>query len=577
MSHAGAVPSADALRQPLLQELPSPRGSGKLDPLCGKLHSPPSPTGGRRSVAELQQALDEYCHEYSSGGPGGGDGHPRQGERALRAHASDPMEYLPGSPGGPGGEWQACPKRASTPGRFRRRYIPPGDSPGSNEVLDFILDVAFDVQEHYDRLAQRDINSPVALVGAGAQKARRQSSDVATVLVILKSFVGGTLLVVPAEFMKAGVVSGCALFWAVGLLELWCMLKLLEAHQVRGGSFSDMAGQAMGRAGAAAVDASIVFSQVGFTAAEMAYVAQNGSTALHRLIRHFPQLAGLFGGGLPEPDDLAAALTWMQLLFAVPVAWYRELAALTAFNFLGNLLVFGTLVALTALTFGGLAQRGVAEDFELGCPVQQAMVFLGFSVFTFEGINMVIPMYHAHRDKKSFNRILVWTIIVIITIFTSFACSNVLLYGSELQPILTLNLPPDSHFVGWVPLAFAVASMFLVPLMAFPTFEILEGFVGKGRCRALVGSHGRVNAFRALLMVLCALVARYGGPHLGTFLALIGAVGCVPLAFVYPAAIHLRLIARSTAGVLGDLFCLVFGIGITLFCTAGVFWPSDSA
>lgn len=572
-------PGTADLREPLLLEA-GRRGSGAADLAAGSrsaaLVGSPQPPLGHRPVSDVEKALAEYCHGFQTpGSPPPKLASPPSARRVLQPTASDPSSYETAWHRSSSAEFpvsEGVARLPSTPGKFRAHYLSLAGAEGHSEVLHFILDVAFDVQEHHERLAQRPRRPSGDEAVVCSHTHRRQSSDVATVLVILKSFVGGTLLVMPAQFFKAGLLSGGILFWFVGLLELWCMLKLLETHQDKGGTFSELAGKALGRAGAVAVDVSIVLSQLGFISAEMIYVARNGSSALEWLAVRSPELANLLRG-----CDFVAVLTWLQLIFVVPVAWYRDLAALTAFNFVGNLLVLGTLLVLSFLTVDGLASQGVAQELHLGCPVQEALVFLGFSVFTFEGINMVIPMYAAHRDKRSFNRLLTKTLFAIIALFSVFASANVLLYGSSLQPILTLNLPQDSRVVGWVPLAFAVASLVLVPLMAFPTFEILERFAHWGCGKALVGSHWRVNVFRAGLMAICSVVARFGGPHLGAFLSLVGAVGCVPLAFVYPSVIHLRLSAQSPVQVAGDCFCLVVGLGITVFCTASVLWPDASA
>ncbi|CAE8735766.1 unnamed protein product, partial [Polarella glacialis] len=317
-------------------------------------------------------------------------------------------------------------------------------------------------------------------------------------------------------------------------------------------------------------------SQLGFIATEMIYVARNGAAACHWLLLNSSTLAHLVGG-IPSQDDLSSVLLWSQLLLVVPVAWHRELAALTTFNFVGNILVLSTTMALAVMAIGGLGSQGLAEDFELVCAPRAALEFLGFSVFTFEGINMVIPMYESHKDKGSFDMILVGTIMAVIAIFSFFSSGNVLLYGSEIQPILTLNLPPDSLTVAWVPLAFAIASLALVPLLALPTFEVIEAGLARQSdpcCQAVVASHRRVNAFRAVILAGCAVVAKFGGPYLDLFLSLVGAVACVPLALIYPAVIHLRLVARTPSQVAGDWLCIAAGVFITVFCTVSIFCPS---
>eukprot|EP00931_Biecheleriopsis_adriatica_P046548 TRINITY_DN26749_c0_g1_i1.p1 TRINITY_DN26749_c0_g1~~TRINITY_DN26749_c0_g1_i1.p1 ORF type:complete len:600 (-),score=99.92 TRINITY_DN26749_c0_g1_i1:123-1922(-) len=590
-----------------------PEESGLAAPL---LQSDALRNGGRLEASTLEKStvtphfwrtLTEYCRDL---GPRRSDGQlgrvvqpgvdktlsstlDSSSRRVLKQQASDPTDYLCNA-------GMVKEPILATPHEFRRRLLSEcreddSPSPGGSGLLDFVLDVSFDVQEHYWRMAQSGKagfpdrlvwdspgldrtpqslpRSPRAVERcSGPAKRTLQSSDLATVLVILKSFLGGTLLVAPAEFLGAGLVSGNLLFTAMGLLELWCMLKLLQAYRKAGGcSFGHLANLALGPAGSVAVEVSIVASQLGFIATEMIYVARNGAPAVSWLFGQFSILPGLD----MEQESIAALLTWLQLLLVVPIAWNRELAALTTFNFVGNLLVLSTTLWLAVAAITGLTSQGLAQDLELLCTPRRALVFMGFSVFTFEGINMVIPMYESHRDKASFDRLLVGTIIAVIVIFSSFASGNVLLYGYELKPILTLNIPQDSLAVTWVPVAFAVASLALVPLLALPTFEVLEGCLARqtGRVSNLVSSHVRVNGFRAGLLAFCALMARYGGKHLDDFLSVVGAVACVPLALIYPAAIHLRLVAKTTAQAAGDWLCIVLGMGVTVLCTVEIFCP----
>lgn len=537
---------------------------------------------GYRPAASALGSVDRRLTVSGTTGPAA---YATPSRRALKANASDPTDYLHAA--GSSGE-VPFPTHAVAPGQFRRHFLGDQDFQGAEischaQLVEFVLDVSFDIQEHYWRMAQAEVelfNAPASSEPESSgvaspvtpSRSRRQSSDLATVLVILKSFLGGTLLVAPGEFLQAGLVSGNLLFCFMGLLELWCMRKLLAAYrQVGGGSFGLLALRALGRGGALAVEVSIVASQLGFIATEMIYFAKNGAHATKWLFEEYLPQESI------HKDDVIAWLTWGQLLLVVPVAWHRDLASLTAFNFVGNTLVLSTTIFLAVLAAGGLVSSGVAEDLPFLCPVPRGLVFLGFSVFTFEGINMVIPMYESHRDKASFDRILSRTLVAVIAIFATFSTGNVLLYGDGLRPILTLNLAQDSLASTWVPVAFAIASLALVPLLALPTFDLLESGLARPSCTAsLVSSHLRVNIFRAMLLAVCAALARYGGRHLDEFLSLVGAVACVPLALIYPAAIHLRLVASNEGNrleALGDYFCIVFGIAVTVLCTVEVFHP----
>lgn len=404
--------------------------------------------------------------------------------------------------------------------------------------------------------------------GGGAVAAGGRSSALATVLVILKAFVGGTMLVLPGSMQKTGLLAGNLTLWAVGLLELWCMLKLVEAHRRFGGSFAQLAERAMGWGGAAAVEASILLSQLGFTAAEMIYVAKTGTFALEWAAAH-SALADEWFGGLGQ-DQMERLLIWLQLFVVVPVSWCRDLASLTLFNFAGNALILGAVGAISAVTIEGLSRQGPSGELPMSSPMNQMLIFVGFSVYAFEGITMVVPIYTAHRHKESFPSVLSWTIIGITALFSIFATANVILYGDLLQPILTLNLPRGSRLRMWVSMAFALGSLTLVFLMAFPTYEIIEGRLRKS-CGLRLEGGPSTGAVRAVVVCLCSVVARFGGSRLDVFLSLVGAVGCVPLAFIYPGAIHLRLLAERWDQAAGDVAVLVVGLGITISCLAGVF------
>eukprot|EP00930_Biecheleria_cincta_P000222 TRINITY_DN10045_c0_g1_i1.p1 TRINITY_DN10045_c0_g1~~TRINITY_DN10045_c0_g1_i1.p1 ORF type:complete len:504 (-),score=71.03 TRINITY_DN10045_c0_g1_i1:112-1593(-) len=386
-------------------------------------------------------------------------------------------------------------------------------------------------------------------------------SEIATILVILKAFVGGTMLVLPASLLQAGLISGNLALWFVGLLELWCMLRLLRAHERYGGSFCELASMALGSGGSLAVEISILLSQLGFTAAEMIYVAKSGAFVLSRLAENFPHVRQMIGER--DQASLEPMIIWFECVCCIPVSWYRELGALTIFSFVGNLCILGALLILSVFTVTGLAEHGSAGGIALSSSTQQTLMFAGFSVFAFEGITMVIPIYTAHKNKASFAGTLSWTICGIIVLFSVFSSANVLLYGTELQPVLTLNLPSASSLRDWVSCAFALGSLTLVFLMVFPTYEILETRLESSfgvQLSTCVSS----GIFRSLVVVFCACIARFGGGRLDAFLSVVGALGCVPLAFIYPSAIHCALVAETKGQQLMDVFAGLVGVGIMI-------------
>merc|ERR1712070_618459 len=101
------------------------------------------------------------------------------------------------------------------------------------------------------------------------------ASNLATVLVLLKSTIGGTLILIPGAFKTTGYVAAPLLLIGVGAMEIYCMVLLVRcARALGGGSYGAIARRALGLRGSWAVDFSMVLSQIGFVCAEMLYVAK---------------------------------------------------------------------------------------------------------------------------------------------------------------------------------------------------------------------------------------------------------------------------------------------------------------
>lgn len=137
------------------------------------------------------------------------------------------------------------------------------------------------------------------------------------------------------------------------------------------------------------------------------------------------------------------------------------------------------------------------------------------------------------------------------------------------QDAITLNLPA----VWWAYMvigAYCIALLFSYPLMLFPVNRILEKGAGEW-LRLRTGSHTaqtwKRNAFRCGVVALTLLVAWVGSSELDNLVALVGAFACTPLAFIFPALFHLRLVEQSTFSKAVNIVIIIFGCGVMIFST----------
>eukprot|EP00931_Biecheleriopsis_adriatica_P039427 TRINITY_DN22547_c0_g1_i1.p1 TRINITY_DN22547_c0_g1~~TRINITY_DN22547_c0_g1_i1.p1 ORF type:complete len:514 (+),score=95.33 TRINITY_DN22547_c0_g1_i1:54-1595(+) len=376
------------------------------------------------------------------------------------------------------------------------------------------------------------------------------SSDWSTVLVILKSTVGGTLIIIPGAFASTGYLAAPLLLLFIGGVEMYCMVLLIKCvRALGGGSYGDIARTAMGRFGSWAVDVSMVLSQLGFVCAEMLYLAKNSHGALEAF-------------GVESLATSVNGILLLQLLVVVPMAWIRQLKYFQVSNLIANTTVLAALVVLLSFSAQGLIRHGAGPDLHPVCP--SWMLFTGTVVFSFECINFVIPMYEAHEKKETFVPILVSTLMGVCLLFIVFGGVNYVYYGAETRSVVTLNLPRGSKVGKVIPFAFALASLFNVPLFLFPAVALLESKLFSSRVR----SHAitwKKNSLRTLLTLLCVLVSAVGADSVEALVSLIGSLCCVPLAFIFPVICHIKVCNPSPAAKALDMSVLALGLVLFVY------------
>jgi solute carrier family 36 (proton-coupled amino acid transporter) len=109
-------------------------------------------------------------------------------------------------------------------------------------------------------------------------------------------------------------------------------------------------------------------------------------------------------------------------------------------------------------------------------------------------------------------------------------------------------------------------------IMIFPTNTILEDYLYKRLSKKKDSKSRKIyywvqNISRVLICYMAAYAAIELHKKLDKFLSLLGALLCAPLAIMYPALIHLRIIARTKKEVITDLFLVILSLVVLVFST----------
>ena len=100
-------------------------------------------------------------------------------------------------------------------------------------------------------------------------------------------------------------------------------------------------------------------------------------------------------------------------------------------------------------------------------------VFFGIAVFDFEGNAVILNIHASMEQPEKFNKVLMVVMAIYTLMITSFSCICYYAYGSELEDMVTLNLPHD-NLTAFVQIMYCAGLLGTFPIQMIPVFEIYE-------------------------------------------------------------------------------------------------------
>ncbi|POS80103.1 transmembrane amino acid transporter [Diaporthe helianthi] len=408
-------------------------------------------------------------------------------------------------------------------------------------------------------------NETSPLIRRRPQHVRRKSSRVLrrqgdagttkTFLTLLKAFVGTGIMFLPKAFYNGGILFSSICLISVAAVSMWAFHLLLKCRTFCGGSYGEIGEAIAGPWMRNVILTSITLSQLGFVCTGLVFVADNW----------FSFLAAVSDGANPLGIK---ALIALQALLLVPLSFIRNISKLGAAATLADAFILIGLCYIWQYDISHLVTNGMSPTVELFNP-QAYTLTIGASIFTFEGIGLIIPIHASMRQPEKFEYLLGLVMLIITAIFTSVGALCYATFGDRTQIEVINNFPQSSRLVNAVQFLYALAVLIGNPVQLFPAMRILEGrLFGHRSGKKDLLTKWKKNAFRTALVVVCCAISIGGSTNLDRFVALIGSVACVPLVYVYPAFLHYKAVASTTGEKIGDMVLMVLGIVGMVYTTA---------
>ncbi|KAK7793292.1 hypothetical protein R5R35_004993 [Gryllus longicercus] len=389
-----------------------------------------------------------------------------------------------------------------------------------------VASVCPDNGSNYDPLLDRDLQHP--------------TSNLDTMIHLLKGNIGTGILAMPDAFRNAGLVVGTLGTLLMGVICTHCMHMLVrcshelcrrtkvpslgfsevvEASFATGPSFIER----YSRPAKILVNIFLCITQLGFCCVYFVFVAVN----LQYVLSHYCSL------NLDTYQYLLMLLVPMVLL-----NWVKNLKYLTPVSLFAALV---TVIGLGITFFYMLQDLPRTSSVRKFAPWKQLPLFFGTVIYAFEGIGVVLPLENNMKNPQDFGG---WTgvlntgMAIVAVLYTSVGFFGYLKYGEKVKlGSITLNLPENDLLAQSVRLMMAVAIFlsyglqFYVPMGII--WPIVQPYLQSERAKFL-GEY----ILRTVLVTftLCLAIAI---PNLGAVISLVGALSSSTLALIFPPLIEI--------------------------------------
>ncbi|CAO3632469.1 unnamed protein product [Cunninghamella echinulata] len=371
---------------------------------------------------------------------------------------------------------------------------------------------------------------------------------------LLKAFIGTGVVFLPKGFANGGLIFSIFLMFFIAFVCLIAFQLLIQVQQKIGGDYGHIADHLYGSWLKYFILFFLCLSQMGFVASYLIFISENIGLVVDQL----SQCQG------PFPSSI---YIWLVLFIIIPITWVRKIAKLSWNAILADVFILFGLVSVLYFTSVQINQQNGLGPNIAYIDTANFPLFIGTSVFSFEGIGMVIPIIQGMKEPEKFPRVLTMGMIICTSVFVLIGSIGYAAYGEATKASVVSNLPVYNGLSISVQLLYAIAMILTSPFMLYPAIVIIE--------QAIFGHNhsGRLhlkykwmkNGVRSLIPIICAGVSYgVGAEGLDKFVSLVGSLACVPLCFIFPGMLHYKITdSKVKKGI--DIIMTLWGFGIMIF------------
>ncbi|KAG5317011.1 S36A4 protein, partial [Acromyrmex heyeri] len=379
------------------------------------------------------------------------------------------------------------------------------------------------------------------------RKLAHPTSDLDTLIHLLKGSLGTGILAMPMAFRNAGLAFGLFATFFIGAVCTYCVHILVKsAHvlcrrlQTPSLGFADVAEAAFlvgpepvqkyARLAKATINSFLVIDLVGCCCVYIVFI----STNLKEVVDYHTE----------TDKDLRvymAALLPLLIIFSL----VRNLKYLAPFSMVANVLIATGMGITFYYIFHDLPSISDVPNFSSW---SQLPLFFGTAIFALEGIGVVMPLENNMKTPAHFvgcPGVLNTGMFFVVLLYSTVGFFGFWKYGESTRASITLNLPQSQVLAQSTKVMIAIAIFLTYGLQFYVPMEIIwknaKQYFGS---RRLLGEY-----FLRILLVIFTVCVAIAIPNLGPFISLVGAVCLSTLGLMFPSVIELVTVWEQENGL----------------------------
>ncbi|KAG5517830.1 hypothetical protein PMAC_000284 [Pneumocystis sp. 'macacae'] len=371
------------------------------------------------------------------------------------------------------------------------------------------------------------------------------------ILLLLKSFVGTGVLFLPRAFSYGGMLFSPIILVGVAFLSLYCFIVLIKIRAVISGSYGDMGKAIYGPIMKFIILLSIVVSQILFGSAYTIFVSENVSALIRSITSKHYYINPIW-------------LIFSQFIVFIPFVLIRNISKLSTLALIADVLILLGISYLYYILIFTLSTQGLSDIAIFN--TSGFSFFIGTAVLSFESIGLILPIAESITQLKNIYFVLYFVMAIVTIVFTSVGILGYAAYGSKVHTLVFLSMFQNNVSMV-IQILYCIAVMLSTPLQLFPAIKIIESklLTGSGRLNPYV--RWKKNFLRIIITLITVLIAWSGSKNLERFISLVGSIACIPLVYMYPSLLHLKVCAKRTWSKICDIMVCSIGAFAMIYVT----------